>query len=126
MSPDEGPLARLYRRWLDDLWNGDLALAEEILAPDFTGHWPNEPSRVRGPRELATAVREAHSYFAEVRFEIEVGPVVDGELVAARWRGRGTLVDGAGGGHASFAGHDLLRADGERFVEYWVIAEQPA
>ena len=120
MTRDEGE--RLYRRWLLELWNGDLSVAEELVAEDFVGSWPGEPEKVRGREALVAVVREGHSYFTELRFEIEVGPIVDADLVAARWRGRGTL---RGGGAASFAGHDLLRVEAGEVGEYWVIAEQP-
>jgi hypothetical protein len=30
-----------YRRWLLELWHGSYAVAEEIIAADFVGHWPD-------------------------------------------------------------------------------------
>jgi hypothetical protein len=41
---------RLYRRWLEELWNGDLVVADQILAPDFVGSWPRSPSSRSEPR----------------------------------------------------------------------------
>ena len=32
------PLDALYRRWLFEVWQGDYAVAGEILSPGFTGH----------------------------------------------------------------------------------------
>ncbi len=112
---------RLYRRWLYELWNGDLAVAEEICASDFVGHWPHEPAKVRGPHALAAVVDETRAYFDQLDFIAELGPVVQGDLVAARWRGRGSIK----GSSVSLAGHDFLRVRDGRFSEYWVIAEQP-
>lgn len=111
----------LYSRWLSELWNGDLAAAEEIVAPDFVGHWPQEPAKVRGPQALAEIVRETRGYFEELEFAVEVGPIAEGDVVAARWTGRGWMQ----GSQVSLSGHDLLRVHKGKFVEYWVISEQP-
>lgn len=125
-----------YRAWIDELWNGDLDALEEVAATlvtdDFVGTWPGVPAMVRGPSALAGVVRAGRLPFDGLRFDIEVGPIASGDLVAARWVGRGEY---AGGEHAlpgatapagtpvEFRGHDILRfADGV-FSEYWVISE---
>jgi predicted ester cyclase len=64
-----------------------------------------------------------------VTFVVEVGPVAEGDLVAARWIGHGSYKGGMRGATApagtrvSFSGHDLLRVEDGRFAEYWVISE---
>ncbi|AYY15236.1 nuclear transport factor 2 family protein [Actinobacteria bacterium YIM 96077] len=126
----------LYHRWLADLWNGDLDRLEDIatglVSPAFVGHWPGRPALVQGPDSLAQVVRAGRLPFDPLTFDVEVGPLVDGDTVAARWVARGAY---AGGEHAlpgataepgtpiEFRGHDLLRVAGDRFVEYWVISE---
>ncbi|HET6735400.1 hypothetical protein [Mycobacterium sp.] len=45
----------------------------------------------------------------------EVGPLVDGGLVAGRWVGTGKTQDGP----MRFTGNDILRSADGRFVEYW-------
>ncbi|OEU88643.1 polyketide cyclase [Streptomyces abyssalis] len=104
----------LYRRWLDDLWNGSPGAAAGIVSPDFTGHWPGR--EVRGPEGLAAAVTELREMFSEISFTLEVGPFVEGDLVAARWTGRGVTPEGT----VTFTGNDILRASEGRFAEYWV------
>lgn len=84
-------------------------------------HWPHEPAKARGPQGLAAIVRETRGYFDELEFTVEIGPIAEGDLVAARWRGRGSFQ----GASVSLSGHDFLRVSDGRFVEYWVIAEQP-
>lgn len=132
-----GIAGSLYDRWLSQLWNGDLDRLEEVAAdlvtPDFVGHWPGRPALVRGADALAAVVRAGRLPFEPITFAVEVGPLSAGELVAARWVGRGAY---AGGRHAlpgatappgtpvEFRGHDLLRIDGGRFAEYWVISEE--
>jgi hypothetical protein len=87
---------QLYRRWLLELWNGNLAITDQIVTPDFVGSWPGRPGLVHGPKELAEIIRMSRAIFSEVTFAVEVGPVADGELVAARWIGQGRYQGHAG------------------------------
>ncbi len=107
----------LYERWLMRLWHGDYAVAEEILAEDFLGHWPER--EVRGRGALVDLIRETRGMFAELTFRLELGPIVDGDLVAARWSGSGTTPDG---GETPLLGHDILRVADGRVAEYWVAS----
>lgn len=124
MSSD---LNALYRRWLLELWNGDLAVAREVVTDGFVGHWPGRD--VHGPDELAGAIEATHGMFSEVSVTLDVGPLVDGDLVAARWTFAGTYAGGIPGATArsglrtTHHGADLLRAEGDRFAEYWVSAD---
>ncbi|WP_024876931.1 ester cyclase [Saccharomonospora piscinae] len=117
--------AELYRRWLDELWNGDLdrlaEAAHSLVTEDFVGHWPGNPGLAQGPDQLADIVRQGRGMIEGSTFEPAVGPVVQDGLVAARWVGRGHYQ----GRPVTFHGHDLMRLDGDRFAEYWVIAEDP-
>jgi hypothetical protein len=126
-------LKALYRRWLLELWHGDLAVAREIVAPTFVVHQARAdaaPSEgVTGPDGLGELVRQGRAPFSALTFAIEVGPLVDGDLVAARWLGRGIYAGGVPGARAppatpvAFAGIDILRAEGGRFAEYWVSSD---
>ncbi len=128
--------ADAYRAWINELWNGDLdsleTAAARLVADDFVGSWPGAPEMVRGRDALAQVVRAGRLPFDGLRFDIEVGPVVSDDLVAARWVGRGRYAGGehalpgataAAGTPVEFHGHDILRfADGV-FDTYWVISE---
>ncbi|MDT0444937.1 ester cyclase [Streptomyces johnsoniae] len=129
-------MSSIYDRWLNELWNGDLEalpdIAAGLVAENFTGHWPGRPGLVRGPAALAEVIRQGRLPFEGLRFAVEVGPLADGDLIAARWSARGAY---AGGVHAlpgvtappgtpvEFHGHDILRIADGRPVEYWVISE---
>src|SRR5690606_38759055 len=108
----------LYRRWIEELWGGSpdqvAELAPQIVAEEFVGHWPG--MWVQGPDELAAVITGTQEMFTDLTFEIEVGPLAEGDLVAGRWSGSGT-VDGK---RQRFVGNDVLRYDGSRFTEYWV------
>ena len=106
----------LYRRWLDELWNGSPSAAEQLVSADFVGHWPVRD--VTGPDELAAIISETQAMFTELSFVLEVGPIVDRDLVAARWTGRGQTP----GGPMTFFGNDILRVRDGRFVEYWTAS----
>ncbi|MCK2217768.1 ester cyclase [Actinomadura sp. ATCC 31491] len=120
-------IAELYERWLLEMWNGDFALAHELVTPAFVGHWPGMD--VHGPDGLAEALRQGHAPFKDVKVTLDVGPLVDGDRVAARWTFAGTYRGGLPGATAepgtriAFSGHDLLRAENGRFAEYWVISD---
>jgi predicted ester cyclase len=126
-------LRRLYRRWMLELWNGDLAVAVELVTDDFVIHQARADGagsdERRGPEAVVQLVRDGHAPFDGLTFEIEVGPVVEGDLVAARWAGRGRYRGGmpgataAAGTPVAFGGIDLLRARGDRFAEYWVSSD---
>lgn len=117
----------LYRRWLFDMWGGDLDAAAEIFTPDFVGHWPSVT--VHGPQGVADQVRQSHRLFADIKNTLDVGPIVQGDLIAARWTFHGSYREGIPGASAapgtriSFSGQDIFRVEGDRFAEYWVESD---
>jgi hypothetical protein len=119
----------LYRRWLLELWAGDLEVAEEILTADFLGHWPDQD--VHGPIGAAEAVRAGRSPFDDIRLTLDVGPITGGDKVAARWTFHAAYQGGLpgatvpAGARVAFSGMDILRIDpaSGKFAEYWVVAD---
>jgi predicted ester cyclase len=126
-------LARLYERWLLELWHGDESVASEILADDFVVHQarsePGESEAVRGPQAGIELVRMGRAPFSQLTFAIEVGPIVEADLLAARWIGRGTYAGGLPGATAprgtevTFGGIDIMRVADRRLAEYWVSSD---
>ncbi len=106
----------LYRRWIAELWNGSPSAAEDLVSADFVGHWPDRD--VTGPAELATVIGDTQAMFTELTFTVQVGPIVEDDLVAGRWTGRGQTLHGP----MSFFGNDILRVRDGRFVEYWTAS----
>ncbi|MXP23581.1 nuclear transport factor 2 family protein [Gordonia sp. HNM0687] len=117
-------LPDLYRRWIDQLWNGPSdadALAEianHLVSAGFIGHWPGHD--VHGPSELAAMVAEMKEMFERMEISIEVPPMTDGVYVSARWNATGMR----SGQRKRFVGNDILRARDGRFVEYWAATVQ--
>jgi hypothetical protein len=102
----------LYERWINELWAGH-DVAGEIVTENFVGHWPGRD--VHGPEELTAIIAETRNMLADLTFEIELGPLVDRDMVAGRWSGTGRSDDGP----MTFTGNDILRVEGDRFAEYW-------
>ncbi len=120
---------RLYRRWLLELWNGALEVAGEIVAPGFVGHWPDLD--VLGPAGVAEAVGQGRTPFQDISISLDVGPIADGDKVAAQWTFRGAYQGGLPGAtvpagtRVAFSGIDILRIDpaSRKIVEYWVVSD---
>jgi hypothetical protein len=123
----------LYRRWLLELWSGRTEIAGEIVTDDFLVHQARSdgrpPDAVRGPEAAIELVQAGRGPFSSIEFAIEVGPLVDGDLVAARWTSRGVYAGGIPGTTAepgtevSFGGTDVFRIRDGRFSEYWVSSD---
>ncbi len=89
MSTTEAANKAQFRRAYEELLNqGILAVADELIAPDFLNH-EAPPGRNRGPesmRQLTTMLRTA---FPDLRFTIEE-LVAEGDTVAGRLTMSGT------------------------------------
>ena len=86
MSAEENKA--LVRRFVEEFWNeGNMATADELMAPDAEIHMPTgELVDLDGLKGFAGAFRESfpdwHSTFEEL--------IAEGDRVAERWTGRGT------------------------------------
>lgn len=123
----DADVSRLYERWLYELWpSADRALADELVTPEFVGHWPDQD--VHGAAGLVAMIEQSLALFADITTSIDVGPIVDGDLVAARWTFRGTYQGGmpgatAVGTSATLRGADVFRVSHGRLSEYWVSSD---
>lgn len=115
-----------YHQFLVELCNGDFALADGLVSADCVFHLAGAAgSAHRGPAGVRALLQGARAPFSSLTFRLAVGPVVQGDLLAARWLADG-VYDGSlprskapAGTAVSFGGHDFLRFREERFVEYW-------
>ena len=122
----------LWTPWLE-LWNGNLAVADEIVAPGFVAHFAPvgaSPAEVRGPDGLKAWIGGALAAFSDYSFATTVGPLADGDLVAGRWVFRGTYGGGipgsapaAVGQPVEYEGADVFRVEDGNIVEYWLSAD---
>jgi predicted ester cyclase len=125
---DSDDRAALWERWIE-LWNGNLDLAEQIIHPNFEVHrvpMPHVPDGLGGRDARVEWVKQTRSILDGLRFTVEVGPVVDGGMVAGRWFAEGSYQGGIPGATApigtrvGFHGNDIWRADEGLIREYWL------
>jgi len=123
----------LWEPWAD-LWNGDLALTEQIIAADFVAHAApitgTGPDEVHGRAGLAGWITGIRAAIPDLHFTTQLGPLADGDLVAGRWRAYGTYQGGipgapttASGTVVTFTGTDTWRVAGGQIAEYWANAD---
>lgn len=74
-------------------------------------------------------IGQTRAPFPDLRFAMQVAPLVDGRYVSVRWTATGTYAGGFPGAKAGpgtevvFTGTDTLRISDGRFVEYWVNSD---
>ncbi|WP_405877170.1 ester cyclase [Streptomyces sp. NBC_01136] len=115
--------------WLR-LWNGDLGQASGIISPDFRVHAAlldgGDGSSIRGADGLVAWIGQTRAAFPDLRFAIQVPPLVDGRYASVRWTATGTYAGGFPGARAepgtvvTFTGTDTLRMRDGKFAEYWL------
>lgn len=129
----EDDMMAIWTKWVA-FWNGDLALAEEIIAPDYTLHMSpmggGDTSAYASPAGLAAFIGGFHAAIENLTFEVQVEPLFGEGMIAGRWIARGSYKGGFPGAQAEvgtpvkFAGADFLRIENGKIAEYWLSADQ--
>lgn len=114
------------RRCREELWHGQMEVAEEIFAPDcsFEIFDPVTPELGRGPDAARQLVSLYRPGFPDVRFTTEE-VIAEGDRVALRWSAEGThagdvLGVAPTGRPATASGTDLFRIRDGKIVRYRV------
>ena len=86
-------LAEASRQLLEQSFNdGNLELAEQLIAADAVNHDPAEPAELRalrGPEVLKRTVRVYRTGFPDVRITVD-DVIAAGDKVVLRWHSEGT------------------------------------
>lgn len=124
--------AALVASWVQ-LWNGDYSVAESIISETNRVHAAmfdgGDGSGIVGASGMVDFVKDMRSLMSDLDFSPEVGPIVDGDLIALRWVATGHYgggMPGAGvpaGTEVTFRGADILRVVDDQVVEYWLNAD---
>ena len=121
-----GGRAQASRRVFEEGWSqGRLEVFDELLAPDFTAHDPQDlfPER-RGPIAGRATCEMYRAAFPDVRMNVE-DVIEAGDRVVIRWRATGThegeLMGLAPTGRSvEVTGIAIDRWAGDRIAETWV------
>ena len=119
----------IARRFFEEVWNsGNLAVADELLAPNIIFHLPGKSEGVIGDREsYKQVVRRNRTAFPDLQEEIE-DIIAEGDRVVARWLWQGTH-QGEWHGNAptgkkfTYGGITILRIADGKIVEDWFYSE---
>ena len=124
MSPEENKA--LVRRLIEKVWNqGNLAVFDELYAPDFLFHDPGLP-QVRTREEDKRWITQTLNIFPDLHITIE-DLIAEGDQVAMRWPFRGTNTGAlvtpmplpATGKQVTGSGITIVRLVGGKAVEVW-------
>ncbi|MFG2974985.1 nuclear transport factor 2 family protein [Streptomyces sp. NPDC048331] len=124
----------VYDRWTA-MWNGDLDLAEKIMAPEFVLRYAQAGTEafddVRTPRQLADIIAVWHREHRGLRFVAEGAAVVDLALVDGTPTGlvaRPYLASftGEDSRTVSRSGTDTLRITDGLISEVWSVSSGSA
>ena len=118
----------IARRYWDEVWSmGNMALVEEIFAPDTLYHSPGGTTS-RGIEARKQTPLRWRTAFPDFRATVE-DLFAEGDKVVVRWTVRGTHrgnieIESAGtipatGKQVSFAGMDIYHFKGGKIIEGW-------
>jgi len=89
MSSEENKA--IARRWSEELWSkGELAIADEIVAPNYVRHDPGDPFEVEGPEGVKRLVGGARALMPDLYITID-DVIAEGDKVVSRYTGTGTV-----------------------------------
>jgi predicted ester cyclase len=123
MTSDENKA--VARRYIEEFWSrGDLAVADELIAPDYVVHDPGTPGRTGGVQGEKDVNRMYRAVFPDLRFSTE-DVVGEGDRAAIRWIARGTqrgelLGIAPTGRQVAIDGISIVRIVGGRIAEHWL------
>ena len=115
---------QLVRRALEEIYTkGNLAVADELVHPEFVDHEPAHPGQPTGPESVKQTARRLHSAFGALRFEVE-DEIAEGDKVVQRvtmsGRHTGPLMGSKPTGKEFAVRHTYIwRIDDDKIVEHW-------
>jgi len=123
MSAEENK--RIVRRLFEEVMNrGNLALLDELVAPDYVDHDPaNPPDLPPGREGLKQLISGYRAAFPDMQMTIEE-QVAEGDKVVTRWTTRGThkgelMGIAPTGKQATVTGIFIDRVKNGKLVESW-------
>jgi predicted ester cyclase len=116
------------RRIYEEMFNqGNLVIADELIAPDFLNH-EAPPGSNRGPESMRRLITMLHTAFPDLYYTIEE-LVAEGDMVACRLTMSGThqgpLMGIAPTGHSvrQQAQMHFVRFRNGKVIEHWAVRD---
>ena len=129
LEADPEDAKRLVGRYYAEVWDaGNLDLADELLAPDYIGREPRNPT-LHGPEDAKRIVRQLRDGLPDLGVEIRAQHA-EGGRVCTRYTANGThsgelLGFPPSGKSVSVAGVVITRVSGGRIVSDWAEVDVP-
>ncbi len=123
MSEQNKTLARRLRE--EFISSGDMALADELLAPDYHYHGPAAMREIRGREAFKQAIAGFRAALPDLRETVE-DQIVQADKVVSRFRLRGThqgelMGVAPTGKQITIEGIDISRIEDGKIAEAWVM-----
>ncbi|WP_433711235.1 nuclear transport factor 2 family protein [Nocardia sp. CA-084685] len=121
----------LFDEWTA-MWNGDLGLADKIMAPEFTLRYAqpgaSDYDDIHDPRTFAAKIAEFHEQRPGIRFTPQGEPVVEIDNARTGFVARpyGAALTGPDGELVDVSGTDILRIADGLITEVWSVSGGPA
>lgn len=119
----------VVRRLIEEGFNeGNLAVADELIAPDMVEHQSFGPDHAPGAEGVKAVIASLRRAFSDFHLAID-DVATAGDIVWLRMTGTGTN-DGSFMGHAPTGRRmrtdvfDALRVEDERIVEHWGVPDR--
>ena len=109
----------LARCFHDEIFeDGNLDVADEILAPDFVWYTPPTETFLTGPEAIKLQATDLRGFFADlVMTDDDV--IAEGDRVVIRWTLTGTAQTETGPAPVTFTGIDIFRVADGQLAELW-------
>ena len=116
------------RRWSEELWGrGNLAVADEIIAPGYIRHDPGDPFPARGPEDVKRIVSMLRNMLPDFRIEVEA-TIAEGDIVVSRYTATATDTKGymgmsPTGKRIRTTAMQMFRFANGKIVESWAVRD---
>jgi steroid delta-isomerase-like uncharacterized protein len=78
----------IVRRLLEEPWQGNLRVVDELVDGNYVGYDPSIPEPLRGPDGFKEFVSTYRAAYSDARITVD-DQIAEGDRVATRWTGRG-------------------------------------
>ena len=118
----------MARRWSEELWGkGNLAVADEIIAPEYVRHDPGDPFPARGPEDVKRIVTMLRTMLPDLNIQIEA-MVAEKDIVVSRYTTtatdtRGYMGKPPTGRTIRTSAMQMFRFANGKIVESWAVRD---